>query len=195
MGAKNTWAVLILTGILCLPAQPWAKKHAKRMHRSEPAARVELKADDVNNAGLIPVLNQGARGSAVVRAQILLDRQHFSCGEIDGEFGSNLAKAVAAFQTSRNLTPSGAVDTATWAVLNQDTAPALVSYQITAQDIAGPFAKIPPDMMRQATLPALSYESAQEELGERFHSSPKLLAALNPGVALDKADAQIMAPN
>src|SRR5436305_4627775 len=107
MGAKNTWVGVILAGtFLCVPAQPWAKQHARRMRRTAPA-RVELKADDVNNASLTPVLNQGAHGAAVVRAQILLGRQHFSCGEIDGDFGSNLAKAVAAFQTARNIKPSG----------------------------------------------------------------------------------------
>ena len=195
MGAKTTWAGLILAGILCVPAQPWTKQYARRMRRTESGARAGLKADDVNNASLTPVLSQGSHGAAVVRAQILLARQHFSCGEIDGDFGSNLTKAVAAFQTARNLAPSGAVDARTWAALNQDPAPALVTYETTPQDVAGPFVKVPSDMMQQATLPALGYESPQEALGERFHANPKLLAALNPGIALDKAGEQIVAPN
>jgi lipoprotein-anchoring transpeptidase ErfK/SrfK len=195
MGAKNTWAILILTAVLCIPAQPWAKQYARRMRRSEPGARAELKTADVNNANLTPALSQGAHGAAVVRAQILLARQHFSCGEIDGDFGSNLTKAVAAFQTARGLAATGSIDAHTWEALNQGAAPALISYEITPQDVAGPFVKIPPDMMQQATLPALGYESPQEALGERFHVNPKLLATLNPGVPLDKAGEQIAAPN
>jgi lipoprotein-anchoring transpeptidase ErfK/SrfK len=190
MGAKNTLAVALL---LCVPAHA-AKKHARRMVRAEPP-RIEFKAEDVNNPGITPVLGPDARGSAVVRTQILLDRQHFSSGEIDGYFGSNLVKAVAAFQTARNMQPSGRMDAQTWAALNSDTAPALVPYTITAADLAGPFVKVPAELMQQATLPALGYESAQEELGERFHASPKLLQALNPGKLLDKADEQIMVPN
>src|SRR5436190_23313119 len=102
MGAKSTCAAVLLTVILCGPAQP-AKRYARRLRRAEPVARAGLKAEDVNNANLAPTLSQGAHGAAVVRAQILLARQHFSCGEIDGDFGSNLAKAVAAFQTARGL--------------------------------------------------------------------------------------------
>jgi lipoprotein-anchoring transpeptidase ErfK/SrfK len=195
MGAKNTCVAAVLAALLCVPAQPWAKNHARRMRRTEGARRPEIKAEDVNNPNLTPDLSQGARGSAVVRTQILLDRQHFSPGEIDGEFGSNLAKCVAAFRAARNLGQGGRVDAPVWAALNQDNAPALVSYQITGPDVAGPFTKVPSDMMEQAQLPALGYESPQEELGERFHASPKLLAALNPDKQLDKAGEQIQVPN
>ena len=59
----------------------------------------------------------------MLRAQILLDRAHFSCGEIDGEFGTNLEKTVAAFQQERQLPGSRTVDAATWAALNADQAP------------------------------------------------------------------------
>jgi len=193
MRAKNTLTGAILMLVLCVPAHP-AKRTARRMHRAEPPP-VEYKAEDINNASLTPMLGPDARGSAVVRAQILLDRAHFSAGEIDGHFGSNLAKATSAFQKSRNLQSSGVIDAATWAVLNQDSAPALITYAIVAQDIAGPFVKVPADMMKQAKLPSLSYQSVQEELGERFHANPKLLEAINPGKQLDKPGEQIMAPN
>ena len=54
-------------------------------------------------------------------------------------------------------------------------------YTITAEDVAGPFVKIPEDMMEKAKLETLGYTSAAEALGEKFHASPKLLKRLNPG--------------
>src|SRR5262245_49883418 len=96
------------------------------------------------DAGAINSTNQpetlrGAKGSAVVRAQILLGRAHFSCGEIDGSFGTNLSKTLVAFQESRGLPASRKLDSATWYTLHADNAPALISYTTTAEDAAGPF--------------------------------------------------------
>jgi lipoprotein-anchoring transpeptidase ErfK/SrfK len=179
---------------LCVPLHPATKQYARRLKRNEPP-KAEIRVEDVNNAALTPALGPDAQGAAVVRAQILLDRQHFSSGEIDGFFGSNLAKTVAAYQNAHNLASSGSVDAATWAALNQDAAPALVAYEITPQDVAGPFVKVPADMMQQAELTSLGYQSAHELLGERFHASPKLLAILNPGRSLDRAGEQIMVPS
>lgn len=195
MDAKKTILALGLVAGLCLASAAAPKeRRAASVHRATPS-QPELKPDDINNAGLTPNLTVDAAGSSVVRVQILLTRAHFSCGEIDGHFGSNLVKAVSAFQKARNLSPSGNVDGATWAQLNSDAAAALASYQIAPQDVAGPFAKIPTDMMEQAQLPALGYSSAAEELGERFHSSPKLLEQLNPGKHLDRSGEQILAPS
>lgn len=69
----------------------------------------------------------------------------------------------------------------------------LESYVITEADAAGPFYKIPADMMDQGKLKALGYTSLVEALGERFHAAPSLLEALNPGVPF-AAGATIKAP-
>src|SRR6185503_19756949 len=98
-------------------------------------------------------------GSGVLRAQILLDRAHFACGELDGDFGDNLAKAVAAFQQARQVQAGGTVDAATWAALNSDQAPVLTQYTIRAEGEKGPFEPIPAQMSDQAKLPALGYAS------------------------------------
>jgi lipoprotein-anchoring transpeptidase ErfK/SrfK len=133
-------------------------------------------------------------GDAMLRAQILLDRAHFSPGEIDGHGGTNTRRAIAAFQRSRKLPPSGKLDDATWAALNADAAPVLVDYAITADDVAGPFRKLPDDMLEKAAFDALGYESAAEALGEKFHASPALLRRLNPGKDLAVAGARIVVP-
>jgi lipoprotein-anchoring transpeptidase ErfK/SrfK len=150
-----------------------------------PAAASVL--DDVNNA-------KPSDPHAMLRAQVLLDRAHFSPGQIDGAGGSNSRRAIAGFQASRGLPASGELDAQTWSGLDGDAQPALVRYTLTAADVAGPFATIPADMMEKAQLPALGYTSVQEALGEKFHSSPSLLQRLNPDATF-AAGEEIIVPN
>jgi len=91
-----------------------------------------LTLEAVNNPVLPETADANAGTSAILRAQILLDRAHFSAGEIDGAFGSNMRRAIVAYQTSQKLEASGAMDAATWAALNKDDLPALTSYKIEA---------------------------------------------------------------
>ena len=136
-----------------------------------------------------------AHGPEVLRAQVLLDRAHFSTGEMDGAYGSNMRQAILGFQKLHQLALTGVVDAATWAELERDQAPVLDSYTITAQDVAGPYTPIPAGMMAKAKLPALGYASLAEALGERFHCSPDLLRRLNPGKSLTRAGTRITVPN
>ena len=147
-----------------------------------------------DEAASIPV-RHGDRGAAVLRAQVLLARAHFSCGEIDARFGSNLEKAVVEFQKSRGLEESGRVDAATWKALNEDRLPVLVSTPLAPEDVSGPFVAIPNDIMEKAKLPALGFASPLEALSEKYHLSPALMTALNPGVALDSPGASVEVPN
>jgi lipoprotein-anchoring transpeptidase ErfK/SrfK len=154
-----------------------------------------LAAETVNNAATAEPFGPKAKGASVLRAQILLDRARYSPGEIDGAAGSNLLKAIAAYQTANAIASTGLMDAATWAALNRDTAPALTTYTIAETDVAGPFVPIPKDMLEKAKLTALGYTSAIEALGEKFHSSPALLKKLNPGKDLTVAGTEILVPN
>src|SRR5205085_2659366 len=96
------------------------------------------------------------------------------------------------------LPPTGTTDDETWKQLmtaSGNAAP-LVTYAITDADIAGPFTQaIPSTLPEQAALDALNFQSPLEALAERFHASPALLTALNPGATFQHAGEQVMVPN
>ena len=148
----------------------------------------------VNDAGLTAPVKAGDAGAAVLRAQILLERARFSPGEIDAIYGSNLHRALAGFQASRGMEVSGTLDAPTWAALNSDRAPVLVSVTLSAADVAGPFRPLPSGMLAQAKFDALGHASPIEALGERFHASPALLSLLNPGKDFARAGEQLVVP-
>ncbi|MEK5768619.1 peptidoglycan-binding domain-containing protein, partial [Acinetobacter schindleri] len=79
-----------------------------------------LDAETVNTA------KHDAGDAALLRAQVLLDRAHFSPGEIDARGGTNTTRALAAFQRHRGLTPSGELDAETWQALTADAPAALI---------------------------------------------------------------------
>jgi lipoprotein-anchoring transpeptidase ErfK/SrfK len=115
--------------------------------------------------------------------QILLDRAGFSSGEIDGLIGRNTRAALAAFRESRSLPEGTGDEAAVREALGASDLEVLTTYTISEADAAGPFApSIPEDLVEQSKLPALNYTSLLEALSEKFHVSPKVLTALNPGV-------------
>jgi peptidoglycan hydrolase-like protein with peptidoglycan-binding domain len=97
-----------------------------------------------------------------------LDRARFSPGEIDGRYGDDLGIAINGYQEAHNLKPIGMVDADTWKLLNAARGCLLTTYVITAAD-------------ERAKLKWMGYESPVEELGERFHVSPKFLEELTQG--------------
>jgi lipoprotein-anchoring transpeptidase ErfK/SrfK len=146
-------------------------------------------------------------GAQTLHLQILLDRAFFSPGIIDGAWGVNAAKALAFFTRpdgSARLTggtpeTSRTLDRATYERLRRAAGdrPLVREYKVSPADLAGPFTPIPKLVYDQAKLKCLCYSSPAEALAERFHTSEKLLAQLNPKVSLGalRAGAVLVVPN
>ncbi len=124
--------------------------------------------------------------------QIVLDRQGFSPGVVDGVWGSNVARALAA----RNKSRPGSPDLSNASVLdkqiNKSGGEVFTTYTITRSDVAGPFVStVPIDYAKKARLAALSYSSSAEMLAERFHMSEAFLRKLNPSKRFGRAGTRI----
>ncbi|WP_411879350.1 L,D-transpeptidase family protein [Polaromonas sp. YR568] len=180
---------LCFTGLGLAGHGAWAAKP-----RAKAAASQPLDMEAFNNATDSPLLRSGSNGAAVARAQIMLDRAWFSCGEIDGRFAANMQRMVKAYQTANDLKVTGTVTAETWASLRKDGAPLLTTYTVTDKDAAGPFEKTPVAMDERAKMKALVYESLDEALAEKFHTSPGYLKQLNAGAGIE-AGKQITVPN
>lgn len=157
---------------------------------SQPATAAGLTPEAINAAefsGKIP--NEDKISPLAVKVQVLLDRAHFSPGEIDGRFGDNVEKALLAFAEANGLPPGKALTPEIWSKLTGEAAaPVIAPYTLTEQDLKGPFLdKLPAKMDDMKSLSRLDYTSPKEALSERFHISPDLLTALNPGQKFNRA--------
>ena len=130
----------------------------------------------------------------LIKIEVLLDRAHFSPGEIDGRDGENLHRAIAAFEAAHRMPTTGTVDPALWTALTAaDAGPVVTDYVISPDDLKGPFlGKVPTDMKAMARLPHMGFAGPLEGLAEKFHMDPALLKALNPGADFGAAGQAIV---
>lgn len=141
----------------------------------------------VNEQGFVAKPDKAARRRMAIRAQVLLDRAHFSPGVIDGAAGSNMRRALAAWQDANGQAGDGTLTQASYdALVAADGAPVLRDYTVTEADVAGPFEeRVPSDELEtMAKLKTLAYSSPVEAVAERAHMDEALLTALNPGKAM-----------
>jgi lipoprotein-anchoring transpeptidase ErfK/SrfK len=159
-----------------------------------PAIGAELTADAINSAEPSKKsLSKDKTTPAGVRLQVLLDRAHFSPGEIDGKFGENARKALWAYAEAQQLPSADLPTEEVWKALRADDRPIITEYTISEKDLAGPFlAKLPSKMEDMKDIQKLGFTSPREAIAERFHMSEQLLAALNPGKKFDRAGETIV---
>ncbi len=124
-----------------------------------------------------------AEGPSVLRAQVLLDRNNYSPGVIDGRWGKNSEIAVWWFQRENGMDATGELTKEVYQLLASRSAGGelLRQYAVTAEDLKGPFTKIPEDVYEQAKLDCLCYESVGELLAEKFHTTIETISLLNGG--------------
>ena len=156
---------------------------------------VPPRATAINGQDFAVSTDPVVRQRVLVRAQVLLDRRHFSPGVIDGEPGSNMRLALRGFQAAEGLPATGALDQSTWEKLVAgDTTPVMRSYTITADDVAGPFADpvTPGDYVQMSKRKSMTWTSPLEAIGEHSHMDEALVKALNPGADFGKVGTVII---
>lgn len=189
--------VMCLLGF-SIQAQTYAKQKVEAT-KSDVAiqtnAQQNWSIDSINKSTWSGNLGRG-QFPVYARAQVMLNNLHASPGAIDGKSGKNFLKALAAYQQIQALPVTGELDKQTWDSLlkNQKTA-AFGIYQITAEDIKGPYAKsIPRNYASQSKMRGLYYTRVTEMLGEKFHIDEDFLKQINPKVNFKKVGETIFVP-
>ena len=143
---------------------------ADSMASSDPAAGAQAKVD-------IPDSQQ----RPIMQAQVVLDRQGFGPGVIDGKMGISTENALKGFQEARGLPVTGKLDPATQQALGAWSNIAATRVVRIPQDWgARQYQKVPEEPEDQAKMQELGYESLDERLAERFHTTAAVLDQLNP---------------
>lgn len=96
-----------------------AKAQAAANGTKTPEVKVEETKIKVGNPVMIELntLKNDARGNQVKTLQRLLNEMGYSCGKVDGIFGSKTLTAVKAFQKAKGLIVDGIVGKNTWNAL------------------------------------------------------------------------------
>ncbi len=167
---------------------------------ANPEKWEQISAQAVNTGATHLPLRGDVSGPSVLKAQILLDRALFSPGILDGRWGKNTEKALYWLQRREGLRATGYLDQATFDRLVQlagQPQQLVTTHRLTAEEVEGPFVPIPEDIYEKAKLDCMCYESLTEKLAETFHTSPEVLAQLNPDVPLDavRAGSTLQVPN
>lgn len=154
-----------------------------KMDTPTPAPSQAAAADLNSRDGLPDAGPADTEARPIMQAQIVLDRLGFTPGVVDGKMGLSTRNAISGFQEANQLKVTGELDEDTGKALAQwQSIPATRVVTIPADFAAGPFVDVPDEASDQAKLPALGYESLDEKLAERFHTTVETLVALNPQI-------------
>jgi lipoprotein-anchoring transpeptidase ErfK/SrfK len=117
----------------------------------------------------------------IMQAQVVLDRQGWGPGVIDGKMGMSTENALRGFQQANELEITGELDEETeTALADWDSIPATRIVTIPASWGDARYYEIPEDPGEKAEMERLGYKSLDERLAERFHTTVEVLRQLNP---------------
>lgn len=134
---------------------------------------------------------------SILHVQVILDKLGFGPGVLDGRGGMSLVNALKGFQQSRGLAITGKADQATSRALYPYRAVRpTVALTLDQSVLQGPFLQtIPKDYAEQAKLDGMTYTTPAEKLAEMFHTTPAVLAELNPAGTRLAAGQKVVFPN
>lgn len=143
-------------------------------------SRVPLRTTTVSSPGVSSNTTAPARATAILEAQVALDRIGISPGSIDGVPGSQTRAALRAFQMREGLTLTGELDTNTRARLVL-ISPPLKLYRVEPPDLAR-LLPLAATWLGKSEQERLDYETLLECIAERSHAHPGLIRKLNSDV-------------
>lgn len=182
--AASTLALALALSACNVGGQPDPQPSGTASQAAAPAPSADPLAarDPAQGAPADPAAEDMPR--PVMQAQVVLDRLGFTPGVVDGKDGMSTRNALRGYQEANGLPVTGRLDDATKAKLAQwSNIAATRVVTIPADFAAGPFVKIPAKAQDQAKLDCMCYESLDEKLAERFHTTVQVLKELNPQIA------------
>lgn len=147
-----------------------------------PSSAPASAGNDDDRAALQPTNNiPDSKERPVMQAQVVLDRRGFGPGVIDGKMGQSTRNALKGFQEANALEVTGKLDEATKSALAEwERIPATRVVTIPASWGEIAHSEVPDDPAEQAKMERLGYETLDEKLAERFHTTVAVLKQLNP---------------
>jgi len=154
-----------------------------------PPTNASIRQPDLNAPASTASTNatKGPFDERLLGAQVVLARQGFSSGSLDGVNGSQTRAAIRAFQQQQHLPASGTLSAATLALLVPDQ-PVFTNYTVTEEDLAS-LQPIGRTWLAKSQQSQLAYETVLELISERTHSNPKLVRWLNPQIDWSRVEA------
>ncbi|MCB9851650.1 MAG: murein L,D-transpeptidase [Phycisphaerales bacterium] len=155
---------------------------AQRRKVAPPSKRPTKKAEAGQKTARPPeAAANSASFESQLALQLALEHKHFSPGIIDGVAGAKTRMAMAAFQASCGLEPTGELDAETSKRLGLDGFKPTRSYTLTKAD-ASRVGPCPTDWIERSEAERMPFRSLLEVVAFEGHCTQRLIERLNPGI-------------